>query len=134
MNFRILPGETVDSVTRRVRAIINEERVKVKEISTSNDPSPASDPHGKEFAFLDRTVRETWGTPDFKVAPLLVIGGTDARHFTELSRNIFRLTALQVESAADASRWHGTNERVLVLEYARSIAFFQLLIKRLENF
>jgi len=133
VNFRILPGDTVESVTHRVREVVNDDRVKIRSISTSNDPSPISDPHGKEFVLLDRTIREIWGETEIKVAPLLIIGGTDARHFSDLSRNIYRFTALQVESSADMERWHGTNERVLIREYAKSIGFFQLLIQRLEN-
>ncbi|HXJ55730.1 MAG TPA: M20 family peptidase [Verrucomicrobiae bacterium] len=133
VNFRILPGDSVNAVTHRVREMINDDRVQIREVSPPDEPSPVSDTHSQAYALLDRTIREIWGTPDLKVAPLLVIGGTDARHFSELSRNIFRFTAVQVESAADSGRWHGTNERVLIREYAKSIGFFQLLIQRLEN-
>jgi len=132
INFRILPGETVASVTQRVREIINDERVKLKETGPADDPSPVSDPRGQPFQLVERTIHEIWGVPDLRVAPILVIGGTDARHFSGLSQHIFRFTAVRVESPADSARWHGTNERVLVKEYAKSIGFFQLLIRRIE--
>jgi len=133
INFRILPGETVASVTQRVRAIINDDRVKLRALGSSDDPSPASDPRSKPFQLVERTIREIWGVPDLRVAPILVIGGTDARHFSGLSRHVLRFTAVRVESPADSARWHGTNERVLVKEYAKSIGFFQRLMTRLET-
>jgi len=133
INFRILPGETVASVTQRVRAIINDDRVKLRALGSSDDPSPASDPRSKPFQLVERTIREIWGVPDLRVAPILVIGGTDARHFSGLSQHVLRFTAVRVESPADSARWHGTNERVLVKEYAKSIGFFQRLMTRLET-
>jgi len=133
VNFRILPGETVTTVTRRVHRLVADERVRLRVLGAADDPSPVSDPRGPPFQLIEQTIRETWGTPDLKVAPILIIGATDAKHFSSLSRNIFRLTAVRVESPADTARWHGTNERVPLKEYAKSIGFFQLLIKRFET-
>lgn len=44
VNFRILPGETVQSVTERVREVIDDDRVEIRDVSSSRDPSPVSDP------------------------------------------------------------------------------------------
>ncbi|HWR25451.1 MAG TPA: peptidase dimerization domain-containing protein, partial [Methanosarcina sp.] len=95
INFRILQGETVASTIQRVREVIDDDRVQLKEIPDFVDPSPVSDPYSKEFRVIDKTIRQTWGSPDLIVAPNLVIGGSDSKHFVELSKNIFRLTALR---------------------------------------
>lgn len=126
VNFRILQGETVQSVIERVKKVIDDDRVAVTDISASIDPSPVSDPYGKEYKLIERSIRQTWGTPDLIVMPYLVIGGADAKWFAAsgIAQNVYRFTAVRVESAADSARWHGVNERVLVDEYAKSIGFF----------
>ena len=130
VNFRILQGETVQSVTERVRTIIDDGRVTVTSLPDSMDPSPVSDPYGREYKLLEKSIRQIWGTPDLIVTPYLVIGGADAKWFAAsgMTENVYRFTAVRVESAADTARWHGVNERVLVSEYARSIGFFHQLI------
>jgi len=135
VNFRILQGETVKSVIERVTQIIDDKRVSVKDISASIDPSPVSDPYGQEYKLLEKTIRQTWGTPDLIVMPYLVIGGADAKWFAAsgMTKNVYRFTAVRVESAADSGRWHGVNERVLVSEYAKSIGFFYQLIANAQS-
>jgi carboxypeptidase PM20D1 len=135
VNFRILQGETIQTVMERVKQVINDNRVTVTNLSASNDPSPVSSSTGSEFKLLDKTIRQTWGTADLIVAPYLVIGGTDAKYFaaSPMAKNVYRFTAVRVESAADADRWHGVNERVLVSEYAKSIGFFYQLIANMQD-
>jgi len=135
VNLRILQGETVQSVLERVRRIIDDPRVEVTDISASIDPSPVSDPYGKEYQLIEKSIRQIWGSPDLIVMPYLVIGGADAKWFaaSPMTKNVFRFTAVRVESAADAARWHGINERVLVDEYARSIGFFYRFIANAQE-
>jgi len=135
VNFRILQGETVQSVIDRVKQVIDDDRVAVTDISASIDPSPVADPYGKEYKLIERTIRQTWGTPDLVVMPYLVIGGADAKWFAAsgLTKNVYRFTAVRVESAADSARWHGVNERVLVSEYAKSIGFFHQFLANAQE-
>lgn len=134
VNFRILQGDTVASVLDHARRIINDDRVQVSVLSSSVDPSPVTDPDSSAYRVIERSIRQTWDLPGMLVVPYLVIGGCDAKYFAQkLSRNVLRFTAVRVESAADTARWHGINERVLVSEYGRSIAFFHHLIGNLET-
>jgi len=133
INFRILHGDTVGSVTENVRRIIGDDRVEVVPGSPSFDPSPVADAFGKEYGLIERSIRQTWDLPGLLVSPLLVIGGVDAKWFAPVARNVYRLTALRVESAADAARWHGVNERVLVSELPGTITFFHQLLGSVEE-
>jgi carboxypeptidase PM20D1 len=134
VNFRILQGDTVQSVIEYVKKVVNDERVQVSEISASIDPSPISDPYGKEYTLIEKSIRQTYDLPGLMVAPYLVIGGCDAKYFAAtIAKNVYRFTAVRVESAADAARWHGVNERVLVTEYANSIRFFHNFIGNAEE-
>lgn len=133
VNFRILQGDTVASVLDHARRVINDDRVQVSVLASSVDPSPVTDPDSSAYRVIERSIRQTWDLPGMLVVPYLVIGGCDAKYFAQkLSRNVLSFTAVRVESAADTARWHGVNERVLVSEYGRSIAFFHHLIGNLE--
>lgn len=133
VNFRILQGETVKSVAAHVTKVINDERVAVTVLEGQFDPSPVSDPDGSEYKLLEKSIRQTWGEPDLLVSPYLVIGGTDSKYLAAtIAKNVYRFSAVRVESAADTARWHGVNERVLVSEYARSIGFFHNFIANAE--
>ena len=133
VNFRLLQGDTIDSATKYVRKVINDERVQIKDISASINPSNISDSRGSEYKLIEKTIRQTFGN-DLIVSPFIVVGGADAKHFaaTPMAQKVYRFTAVQVESAADQKRWHGVNERVLVKEFGRSIAFFHTLLDNLE--
>jgi len=130
VNFRILQGETVASVTEAVNEIIGDERVQVSRMGRAVDPSPVSAIGGKEYALIEKTLRQTWSLPGLVVAPYLMIGGTDSKYFARsISSNVYRFTPIRVESEEDTKRWHGVNERVLVDEYAKSIGFFYLFMQ-----
>lgn len=135
VNFRILQGETIETVMERVKHIINDNRVTIINLSASNNPTPTSSSTGTEYKLLEKTIRQTWGTPDLIVTPFLNVGGTDAKFFaaSSMAKNVFGFTAVRVESAADAGRWHGVNERVLISEYARSIGFYYQFIANMKE-
>ena len=133
VKFRILQGETVQSVTEAVKKAINDPRVTVTQMGNAIDPSPVSKTDGKEYALIEKTIRQTWPAPDLVVSPFLMVGGTDSKYFGVLAQNVYRFTPVRVESAKDTERWHGVNERVLVDEYAKSIAFFHTFLKNTDE-
>lgn len=128
VNFRILPGETIDSVTEHVIGIIDDPRVSVAALGASaGNPSPVSDTTSASFATLVRTVHQTLGD-DVIVAPYLVFGGTDSKHFAELTHNVYRFNPFVAEADL-LERFHGTNERIGVNVYAGVVSFYARLIR-----
>ena len=126
VNFRILPGETIESVTERVREVIDDPRVNVAPANGyGTNPSAVSSTEGEGFLALRKTIHELF--PDALVAPYLVVGGTDAKHFSPLSENVYRFSPLRFRDG-DLARLHGTNERILKTDYAHSIRFYRQLI------
>lgn len=130
VNFRILPGETVASTVEHVRRTVADPAVGVDVLGEGNDPSPMSDANSAAFAYLARTIRAT--NPDALVTPFLVLGGTDARHYTDLSRNVFRFSPYRT-GPDDLARFHGTNERISVQDYAGMIRFYIELLRGLDG-
>jgi carboxypeptidase PM20D1 len=127
VNFRILSGDTVASVTQHVRTAIDDPHVKLQGFGGfAQEPSQVSDSSSPQFRALQRTIREV--SPDVLVAPYLVIGATDARHYQPLSSNLFRFSAIRVNEA-DLARIHGTNERVSIESFADAIRFYHRLMQ-----
>lgn len=128
VNFRILPGDTIESVVAHVRQAIKDSRVHVSILHPefSKNPSPVSPTHTDSFNTIQRTIREVF--PGTIVAPNLVLGGTDSRHFSDLSQNVYRFLPLSLTSS-DLDRIHGTNERITIENYTDIVRFFIRLIQ-----
>jgi len=127
VNFRILPGDSVASVLEHVRKTVGPGVKVALEGLQATEPSPTSDTGAPEFRLLQSTVAEVF--PGTLVAPNLLSGGTDSKHYQRLTRNVYRFLAIAV-GKEDLERIHGTNERVGIDAYAGAVRFFvRLLLK-----
>lgn len=135
VNFRIHPRDSVRSVADHAWRTIADDRVEIRIPHLGREPSPVSPIFmespgaGEENGFLtiQRTIEEIY--PEAIVAPGLVLGGTDARHYTGLSLQVFRFAPLRVRQD-DLPRFHGVDERISVRELERAVQFY---IRLLEN-
>ena len=126
VNFRILPGETVDSVRQRVIGLIDDVRVQVT-AEYGQDPSPVSPVNSRGFGLLASTIRALDG--DVLVAPYMLQGGTDAKYFYRVSDHVYRF--LMFTATPRSLRYaHGIDEQVPVDEYMRAIRFYYHLIRQ----
>jgi carboxypeptidase PM20D1 len=130
VNFRILPGDSVDGVVEHVRRTIDDPQVKVAVLGHSNEPSPVSAVDSPMFTYLARTVRAT--NPETLVSPFLVLGGTDARHYSGLTSNVYRFVPLRMRPD-DLVRFHGIDERIAVADYVGMIQFYVQLLGGLQG-
>ena len=127
VNFRILPGESVQSVVSHVKKAIDNPDVEVKTLETfDTEPSRVSSPEAEPFQILNRTIKSCY--PTTLVTPYLVVGATDARYYRNLSENIYRFTPYQLNDN-DLKAMHGTNERIQTDTYKEMIRFYMILLK-----
>jgi carboxypeptidase PM20D1 len=63
----------------RPRRTEADDRVQVSTLLKRREPSPASRIRSQHYAVLSRTIREVF--PGTVVAPYLMLGGSDARHY-----------------------------------------------------
>jgi len=126
VNFRILPGDTVDGVAEHVRRVVNDSQVEIRPLPGAREPTAESPVDTPSFAVLARTIREVF--PDAVVAPYLTIGGTDARSYEPLTKAIYRFMPIKAD-ASDLVRIHGTNERIAVENFEHAVQFFVQLLK-----
>jgi carboxypeptidase PM20D1 len=126
INYRILPGDSIESIAEHVRRVIDDRRVDVRAVGNfSAEPSAVSSTDSDNFRILEQTIRKV--TPDAIVAPYLVVVATDARYYGYLTSNIFRFLPIRM-AAADIERMHGIDERLGVREYETAIRFYRQFI------
>jgi carboxypeptidase PM20D1 len=125
VNFRLLPGDSGEALLARVRAIVGD-RVTVTARPGNTDPPPVTSPDSAAYRALNRTIREVF--PGVVVAPGLMVATTDSRHYAGLTDAIFRFSPV-IATQEDLTRFHGTNERISVANYADMIRFYRRLIE-----
>lgn len=130
VNFRIIPGETPETVMQHVRRVVDDPRVTITLAEPPTPPSPVSRTTSAAYLALARDI--TVLEPSAIVAPSLVIGATDSRQYAGYARDVYRFLPMQI-GPEDLDRVHGTNERVGVRDYARGVAFMTLLISDLST-
>ena len=126
VNFRLLPGETEASVLDHVRNAIANDKIKVTPHIGNTDPPPVSKTDSKSYRALNRTIREVF--PDVLVAPGLMVAATDSRNYINVTDTIYRFTPVRA-NIDDLKRFHGTNERLSVSNYADMIRFYGRLLQ-----
>lgn len=129
VNFRILPGDSVQGVINHVKKAVNDPDIEIKSLGEfDSEPSPVSSPDAAAFQKLQRTIKSCY--PNVLVTPYLVLGATDARYYRNLSENIYRFTPYQLDEE-DLKRPHGTNERIRIDTYKEMINFYVNLVKNM---
>jgi carboxypeptidase PM20D1 len=127
VNFRILPGETSADVLTHIEKVVNDKRVKLAPfVKETSEPVSASPSDAKAFLNILKTMKEVY--PETVTAPTMMVGSSDSKHFTAVTKNIYRFAPLNINSE-DMSRMHGLNERVKIEDYKRGIGFYYQLIK-----
>jgi carboxypeptidase PM20D1 len=127
VNLRLAPGTSSEAAIRRVQTVIADARVRVVATGTSlSEPSPVTSVDGEAFGKLHRAVKATF--PEAIVAPSLVLGATDTRHFITIADNILRFIPARM-AREDLSRFHGVNERIGVDNYAEFIRFYMRYLR-----
>jgi len=127
VNFRILPGDSVESVVEHVRRVVADERISVQALEeTKSNPSGVTRVDGEPFQLLARTIRQV--VPEAVVTPWLVVGATDSRHYARLTPNVLRFAGTAI-GKDDIRRVHGTDERVGVQAYANAVRIYIQFLK-----
>lgn len=96
------------------------------EVIMQRDPSPISNIHSPEYAYVVECIKEQF--PDIGVAPYMIMGGTDCRHFHALTENALRFAPARMTTAQNAS-CHAVDENVTVSTLAEGVQFFKRLLK-----
>ncbi len=125
VNFRLLPGDTPDTVMAHLKGVIDDERVVLSVSGEPALPSQVSSIESDGYQLIERTLREVF--PEVIVAPGLMLGGTDARWFDGFAAQVYRFSPVRAKPA-DLARFHGTDERLAVDNLVEMIRFYHRLV------
>ncbi|MBR0535387.1 MAG: M20 family peptidase [Clostridia bacterium] len=128
VNFRIMPGQTVEDVEAHIRKVVGK-GVDVKLLAGKN-PSKISPTDSRAFKVIEQTCKSM--DPQAIVAPYLVMGGTDARQFEDVCDNIYRYSPFLVDLGLVLTA-HATDERIPVASLENGVAFFKRYIRLLTK-
>lgn len=127
VNYRLLPGDTIANVCQRVRDIIDDERVRfAPRPDFAWEAAPESPDDSAAFQTIALNIRRVFG--GIPVAPYVVYGATDARHYAQICEQVYRFTPYQLDGQ-DLDRVHGVNERISIDNLTAMIQFYRLLLR-----
>ena len=133
INLRIFPGETVRETYERIYDLVADQTLEVLpahgetlEGDHTWEPTEISDIDSPQFRLLTRLAQSAY--PEALVAPFMMNGATDSRHYSKLSHFIFRFSPILL-SQDDQNTVHGVNERLSFENAARMVSFMQALIR-----
>ncbi|EFJ52829.1 hypothetical protein VOLCADRAFT_86190 [Volvox carteri f. nagariensis] len=139
INFRLLPGSNISTVLEYLRAAAGRDLPHVtfeldggQNASLATAVTSATSPY---FQMLKTALQEVYrladSTEPLDVAPTLMAGGTDSKHYLSISRGgALRQTPVSLNrTAGDGHRVHGLNERVSVGDFGRAVCVMRRLLQ-----
>lgn len=127
INFRLIPGETVEDLERRCREAVEGLPVELC-FAQANDPSRLSAASGFGYEKLLDVLNYYY--KDIVFLPSISAGATDARQYERICPACLRCSPFLAEEAETAGRVHGTNERIAQRSYVQGI---RVLIRLMET-
>ena len=133
VNFRILQGDSISDVVDHARKVIDDPDIDVSihDGPFHSEPSSTADIDSFGFKMIRQTIHEVFN--DTIVAPGLVFGATDSRHFASVSDNIYRFVPYHV-GKKDTERIHGVDERIAIDDFVKLIQFYAQLIENCSGY
>jgi len=129
VNVRILPGDSVASVLKHVRAAIRDKAVAI-EVVEEGEPSPVSRYDDAPFALVTDVISEVF--PDVVPAPYVVLAATDSRFFHAISDHVYRFAPFRMTRAQRATI-HAADEHIRVEDFLSGIAWYRRLLEKLPG-
>ena len=126
VNFRILPGDTVESIQAHLNRVIDDSRVTLS-TELANEASAVSPTDNIGFQLIESSIRRL--NNNVLVTPYLVLGATDSRHFQNLSENIYRFMMVSLNPTT-LKQFHGLNEQIAVKTYLNAIQFYYAMLEQ----
>lgn len=123
INFRLLPGDSSKFILKKVKEIINDDRVKIiVRDNNINEGTATTSATSNAFLLVDSIAKSSYDK--ILSAPFLLIGATDSRYFTKVSDNIIKFSPM-----FDPIGFHGIDERVSIKSFQHSLWFYEQLIR-----
>ena len=125
-NMRLSPMDSVASAESYLKKVVNDPDVEI-EVLESFEPSPVSEVDCDAYYRVADAVAETWR--GCVVTPYLMVQCSDSRHYRDLSKNVYRFSAMDL-TAEERRTIHGNNEKIRLETIGKAVEFYIRLIKK----
>jgi carboxypeptidase PM20D1 len=130
VNFRLHPRDNPEKIINFVKDLIGNENIEVKKVSSGTLASSVSDWETEGYRAISNSVREVYG--DIIVAPGLMVGGSDSKHYAKAAKNSYRFNPFPL-SANELSGLHGIDERIKKDDFLNGIRSYIKIIQSGAN-
>jgi carboxypeptidase PM20D1 len=127
VNFRLHPRDNPEYIINYVEKLVANENIEVKRLGKGQLASQVSDWNTKGYLAISDSVKEVYG--DIIVAPGLMVGGSDSKHYEKAAKNSFRFNPFPL-AADELSGLHGINERIKKEDFLNGIRSFVRIIQK----
>jgi len=124
LSVRILPGECVEGTVERIKAIMGDD-VQI-EVVYRREPPCVSDHRCAAFSLISDTIKTVY--PEAAVAPYLMTGGTDSKHFASLCPHVYRFAGFDF-TGEERAGVHVADEHLSVRAYLKGVKFYEQLLR-----
>ena len=125
INVRIAPFNTVEEVIKHIKKVIKNDNIKI-EVSDINKMYKECDFDLEAYKTVENIVYKTYN--DTVAAPFIMLGGTDARHYNEVSDCVIRFTPFVVTNE-ERKGVHGLDEQLKVESLKKGLVFYENLLE-----
>ena len=125
-NMRLNPADSVAEATAYLKKTVKDPDVDIA-VLESFEPSPISETDCESWDKVASSVAETWR--GCIVSPYLMVQCSDSRHYRDLSRHVYRFSAMDL-TAEERKTIHGNNERIRLESVAKATEFYIRLMKK----
>ncbi|HEU0299656.1 MAG TPA: M20/M25/M40 family metallo-hydrolase [Longimicrobium sp.] len=127
VNCRLLPGQPAEEMEQRMREVVADERITVRQVAPAK-PSPPSPLTPEVMDTVERVTGEMW--PGVPVVPVMGIGATDSLYFRQAGIPMYGVCGIFLD--VDDVRAHAPDERIHVQSYFEGQEFLYRLVRALS--
>ena len=125
VNMRTHPIQNIESTLAVISKIAAKYDLEC-EFLNGRDASPIVNTESDAYRFLVQAIKENY--PDVLISPYVIMGGTDARHYSEVCDAPIRFSPIRVNNA-DLKKMHGINESIKIESVAEAVKFYKYLMQ-----
>ncbi len=126
LNCRLLHGDTAGNLLGRIQKLTAPYGVTAS-ILKSNEPSEISRWDSSAALLVREIISGVF--PDAAPCPSMMLGGSDAKYYSEISENILRFVPIRL-TPEEKSCMHGINEKIPLSALEPGVIFYQELMRR----
>ncbi|MFO7626045.1 MAG: M20/M25/M40 family metallo-hydrolase [Candidatus Fermentibacteraceae bacterium] len=129
VNCRIIPGESVASVEKRLSDELSRIGlvVTLQRNESLSEPSEVSSAESDEYRVV-RDAAQVYcdGIP---ILPGMFVAATDSRHYSRVARSVYRFLPVKLDGRG-VGMLHSRNEAVTVADYHACVGFYREVVRR----